>query len=247
MFNAEQYAYLLRPINEKRVHKDGKGKRHVQAYDVRAELIRAFGFGNFSIETVGIHLISATENGNRWTVLYRADVRLTVRSADGRECRYEDSATGDAINQPGVADAHDLAIKKALSQALKRCAVNLGDQFGLALYNKDWAGMPLVRGSMAAPKSTGEQAPTIAEPDAALAPEDDEQAGEAPVNEEAIILAKEFTVAIGRAKTKDDLTAVAREIKRAVEGAQLGNSSRETLAEIWQERKEELIREGIWT
>ncbi|WP_367880534.1 Rad52/Rad22 family DNA repair protein [Salinispora arenicola] len=34
-----------------------------------------------------------------------------------------------------MGDCHDNAIKTAVSQGLKRCAVNLGDQFGLGLYN----------------------------------------------------------------------------------------------------------------
>ena len=41
-------------------------------------------------------------------------------------------------------DAHDMAIKTAETQALKRAAINLGDQFGLSLYKKGSTG-PLVR------------------------------------------------------------------------------------------------------
>lgn len=248
MFNAEQYSYLLRPISEQRVHRDGKGKSHVQAYDVRARLIQTFGFGNFDIETVGIHLISATDGGGKHTVLYRADVRLTVRDAEGNSCRYEDSATGDAINQPNIADAHDLAIKKALSQALKRCAVNLGDGFGLSLYNKHWQpGDMAVRGTVVTPKSDGQAAEEVAEPDKPIAPEDDEAVQVETVSEDAVLLAKDFTAAIGRAANRDELTEVARAIKAAVDSGRVGGNSRETLAEVWQERKEELIREGTWT
>lgn len=39
------------------------------------------------------------------------------------------------MNQPSLGDAHDQAMKTALSQGLKRCAANLGDQFGMSLYN----------------------------------------------------------------------------------------------------------------
>jgi hypothetical protein len=46
----------------------------------------------------------------------------------------EDGATGSAQNLP-YGDAHDFALKNALSYALKRCAKSLGDQFGLSLYN----------------------------------------------------------------------------------------------------------------
>jgi len=65
----------------------------------------------------------------RWSVGYRAQVTVTVGGAT-----YTEWAAGDAIN-PVRGDAHDMAIKTAESQAFKRCAVNLGDQFGLSLYN----------------------------------------------------------------------------------------------------------------
>jgi hypothetical protein len=48
---------------------------------------------------------------------------------------YEDASVGDAQNQ-NRQDAHDLALKSAISLAKKRCCINLGDQFGLSLYNK---------------------------------------------------------------------------------------------------------------
>src|SRR5690606_23537148 len=73
------------------------------------------------------------------TVGYRATMRLAVHAPDGTLlATYTEVATGDASNFPIVkrADAHDFAIKTAESQALKRCAINLGDQFGLSLYRK---------------------------------------------------------------------------------------------------------------
>lgn len=62
---------------------------------------------------------------------------MTVRDPHGVEvCHYEDSATGSAQNMPFFGDAHDFAVKNAVSYAVKRCAKNFGDQFGLALYGK---------------------------------------------------------------------------------------------------------------
>jgi hypothetical protein len=57
-------------------------------------------------------------------------------------------------------------MKTALSQALKRCAVNLGDQFGLSLYN-DGSQAPVVLRSlayMAEPVQESEDAPVQPEP-----------------------------------------------------------------------------------
>ncbi|MBL1107383.1 hypothetical protein JK361_22715 [Streptomyces sp. 5-8] len=138
---------------------------HLEAWDVRRQLIRIFGFDGFTVETMALDLVH--ENGNpnyrkknkageeygptytAWTIVYRAQVRLTVKAVDGRPLTvFEDAAAGDAVNQPSVGDAHDLAMKTALSQALKRCAVNLGDQFGLSLYN-DGSQAPVVLRSLA--------------------------------------------------------------------------------------------------
>ncbi|MFF5790217.1 Rad52/Rad22 family DNA repair protein [Streptomyces sp. NPDC012693] len=133
---AEQVTTLLAPINPTRVQTLNR-QSHVEAWDVRRWLNRTFGFAGWSIETMELVCVSEREiNPGRWTVIYRAQVRLTVKTPDGRPLSWwEDAAMGDSRNQPSLGDAHDMAMKTSLSQALKRCAVNLGDQFGLSLYN----------------------------------------------------------------------------------------------------------------
>jgi len=140
-----QYKQLLAPINPRRVGRRD-GMSHLEAYDVRAHLVRIFGFGGWDgevlevvpmFETVG----EKTRDGRTWrtySVGYRCTYRLTVRDPGGAVLAvYTEAATGDATNFPETkrADAHDFAVKTAESQALKRCAINLGDQFGLSLYN----------------------------------------------------------------------------------------------------------------
>jgi hypothetical protein len=143
-----QYDWLVRPITPGRV-RQLRGNYHVEQWDVRRHLIRAFGFGGFDITTTSLELVREIEHlpytaagevdprgKSRWTVVYRAEIRLVIKDANGSMiAHYEDAATGDSQNQPSLGDAHDQACKTALSQALKRCAVNLGDQFGLSLYN----------------------------------------------------------------------------------------------------------------
>lgn len=73
------------------------------------------------------------------------------------QCVYEDAATGYAQNQTR-GEAHDLALKSAVSTALKRAATSLGDQFGLSLY----AGTtePIVRGVLGwNPPAAAEKSP----------------------------------------------------------------------------------------
>lgn len=130
---------LLKGINPSRVGKDGKGFAHLEAWDVRAHLIRIFGFANWSAELVDMEPIFETsiekDGKTRWTVAYRATMRLTIFTGGMEDAVYTEAAVGDSQNNPSRADAHDMAIKTAESQAFKRCAINLGDQFGLSLYN----------------------------------------------------------------------------------------------------------------
>lgn len=142
-FSAQQVAQLLRPINPVRVAKDGKKNSHLPQQDVTAHLIRLFGFGNFDTEVLTTECIfehnrplDSGKPSARWDVGYRSLVRLTIRNGDGETvCRFENGSTATAQNQT-LGDAHDLAYKSSISLAMKRCAINLGDQFGLSLYNK---------------------------------------------------------------------------------------------------------------
>ncbi|MDK0520351.1 Rad52/Rad22 family DNA repair protein [Streptomyces sp. ML-6] len=131
-----QVKTLLAQINPTRVQ-TLNGQSHVEAWDIRRWLNRVFGFGGWSDETLELACVAQTEiKPGRWTVVYRAQVRLTICTPDGRHLSsWDDAAAGAAQNQPRLGDAHDMAMKTALSQALKRCATNLGDQFGLSLYN----------------------------------------------------------------------------------------------------------------
>lgn len=135
---------LLNPIKRNRVLTDGKGHSHVSQQDITAHLIRMFGFGGFDTEILSLDVVFERERSDaktgsltdRWDVCYRATLRLTIYSEDGLEvAHYEDGSTGLAQNQTR-GDGHDLAMKSAISLAKKRCAINLGDQFGLSLYNK---------------------------------------------------------------------------------------------------------------
>ena len=141
---AEQLTMLLTPLNTNRV-KQHKGNAHLEAWDVRRWLTRIFGFGGWDDEILSVECIHSVTSpiGNdpaplkhRCTAVYRVTMRLTVKDQWGNVVgHWEDGATGEGVNQVSVGDAHDLAFKAAVSQALKRCAVNLGDQFGLSLYN----------------------------------------------------------------------------------------------------------------
>lgn len=166
-FTYEQVLQLLLPINPRRVLKDGKGFSHVSQQDITAHLIRCFGFGNFDTQLTSCELVYEDEHKHPtkaqmvWDACYRASMRISIRDPEGNHvATYEDASTGEAQNQPKRFDAHDLAMKSAISLAKKRATINLGDQFGLSLYNKGQM-TALVLGTRVMP--TKSAAPTDAE------------------------------------------------------------------------------------
>ena len=169
----DQVDTLLRPIRPKRVLQ-AQGQSHVAAFDVIAHLSRVFGFCGWDKEILSLDLVHEriveVPNSDpkkaptqRCWVTYRCVMRLTVKDEHGVPlARYEDAATGSAQNMPGVGDAHDFAVKNAVSYAVKRCAKDLGDQFGLALYNKGQTAA-LVGRTLVMPDATGAPAHDVEE------------------------------------------------------------------------------------
>lgn len=139
--NAQQVQALLQPIKAHRVLQ-ANGQSHVPAYDVAAHLTRILGFGGWDKEILSLTLIDEAEtttknNKPAWAVTYACTLKLTIKDDTGSVVAFwEDGACGSAILLT-KGDAHDMAMKSAISYALKRCAAfGLGDQFGLSLYNK---------------------------------------------------------------------------------------------------------------
>jgi DNA recombination protein Rad52 len=137
----------------------GKQLSYLTQADVRAHLIRMFGFGGFSISVKEVETLfdDFNKDGNgRWHVGVRAIVRLTIHDPEQDsydDVSYEDVAVAEST-QPQHGEALDTATKSAVSDAVKRAAVNLGDQFGLSLYfNGRHA--PVVRQLIEAPEVEG--------------------------------------------------------------------------------------------
>lgn len=157
--SATQIDQLLKPIHPHRVMKDGKGHSHVSQQDILAHLIRVFGFCSYNTDVLNVECVFEEPRVNddgvvtrRWDVCYKALIRLTVKDPEGTElCHYENGSTATAQNQTR-GDAHDLAYKSSISLSVKRAAINLGDQFGLSLYNKGQM-TALVKGTLVKPES----------------------------------------------------------------------------------------------
>lgn len=147
----EQYEQLMKPLNTRRVSSKtgGRGKRlsFLEVWDVKAHLIRVFGFGGWSWAVTETKFVYETEdpdlddNGKQkerngvpltqWNVAYSALGTLTIHQLNAQ---YAEAAVGHSKN-PQRGEAHDNALKNAESDAIKRAAINLGTQFGLSLYN----------------------------------------------------------------------------------------------------------------
>lgn len=134
MLNAMQYEQLLKPLNPSRVAKRqqaGRNLSYLEAWDVKAHLIRIFGFGGWSWNVLTADLAYEDHNEKgQWQVGYKVIGVLTIPSL---HCTYTEASIGSA-SLPQRGEAHDMAVKTAESDALKRAAINLGTQFGLSLY-----------------------------------------------------------------------------------------------------------------
>lgn len=255
---------LLRPIVPERVSKDGKGFSHVQAYDVRRRLIEIFGFGGWSGEVTDMALIFEQEvtllkkdyktkqpipgtEYQAWNVAYRCTYRLTIHATSAV---YTETATGDSSNHPSRADAHDMAVKTAESQAFKRCAINLGDQFGLSLYNNSGTeavvGRSLPHEATAAVPAVeavtgGEMADRAAQARpldrAALPAEQDQWAKPLPSPEE---WRSGWIAHVSTATSKDQLNELWRDLGQARRDGRCDTPTATDLGEVWKERAREV-------
>jgi Rad52/22 family double-strand break repair protein len=156
----QQVDLLLKQIHSKRVLTRAN-MAYVEAHDIKAELNRVFGFANWCSDVQEQHMIFEDEvtmgnNKHGWNVAYRSLVRLTICALDGTYlASYTEGHVGDSTH-PVRSEAHGNALTNSESYALKRCAVMLGDQFGLSLYNKGSLA-PIVRWTLQAPPEETEE------------------------------------------------------------------------------------------
>lgn len=154
-----QRMLLSNPLNPDRIaHRRGDGKQlsYLEAWDVKAHLTRCFGFCGWDSHIHHSQVIDSREyiredyegpRDNRKLVgttamievIYKTECTLSVKCQHGIViAAWTEGAVGQANMQASNAsrgDAYDNALKQAASDALKRCAISLGTQFGLSLYN----------------------------------------------------------------------------------------------------------------
>lgn len=121
----------------------GKTLSYIEGWHAVSEANRIFGFDGWSRETVDLrclHETKANQGANQETgCAYLARVRISVRAGDDTIVR---EGTGAGYTKAAsLAEAHALAAKEAETDATKRALSTFGNQFGLALYDKERKGV----------------------------------------------------------------------------------------------------------
>jgi hypothetical protein len=141
-FKEEQVKLLSGKLNEtfvKTRQQQGRSLSYVEAWHVIAEANRIFGFDAWDRETVWAECIWQDVRRDPKACAYAARVRIRVRAGDAIVLR-EGSGVGHGTGiTPG--EAHESALKEAETDATKRALATFGNLFGLALYDKEQAGV----------------------------------------------------------------------------------------------------------
>lgn len=132
----DQLAKLTEDLSLDRVSFDYDGHAHVEGWDVRASLTRIFGFGMWSEVITERRLVQERQVGDNWHVSWAVSILLTCWDQYGTPLGPYEGTTVETGAMPNMGLAHELARKAAATVALKRAAINLGNQFGLSLYRK---------------------------------------------------------------------------------------------------------------
>ncbi len=133
MFTNEQLAELKKKLNPKHIRtrtQSGFTLYYIEGWHAIAEANRIFGYGNWDRETIYNKQVCSYEYNGKHKVGYEAKVKVTV----GDVVR-EGTGTGSGIAKD-LYDAIEGAAKEAETDAMKRALMTFGNQFGLALYDK---------------------------------------------------------------------------------------------------------------
>jgi hypothetical protein len=124
---------------------NGTELHYVEGWHAVAEANRIFGFDAWDRQTLATSCVWSGGAGEGYAAVYTAMVRIRVRAGDATILR-DGSGSGEA-QAPTRGQAHDLALKAAETDATKRALTTFGNPFGLALYDREQAGVRKPRGN----------------------------------------------------------------------------------------------------
>ena len=138
---------------------NGANLSYVEGWHAIAEANRIFGFDAWDRRTVSTTCVWSGQSGQVHAAAYTAKVRVSVRAGDIVIVR-EGSGTGEGrASTPG--QAHELALKGAETDATKRALATFGNPFGLALYDREQAGVRKTRGASLSSGETSQIGPWV--------------------------------------------------------------------------------------
>src|SRR5262245_32330407 len=177
-FSEEQVRQLKAKLDAKYVrtrHANGSALHYVEGWHTIAEANRIFGFDAWDRRTISSACVHSERSGRDYFAAYVAKVRVSVRAGKITIVR-EGSGMGEGV-APTPGKAHELALKGAETDATKRALATFGNPFGLALYDREQAGVRKPRSERAAAtehdsvgpwvlrSSTGSSLRTLEQPD----------------------------------------------------------------------------------
>ncbi len=112
---------------------------YVEGWHVIAEANRIFGYDAWDRQTLSPRCVWSGMTNKQHAASYIAKVRIVVRAGSIAITR-EGCGSGDGkAASPG--EAHEFALKAAETDATKRALATFGNPFGLALYDRELAGV----------------------------------------------------------------------------------------------------------
>ncbi len=134
-FSDDQKKMLAAKLNPDAVKPPAPGKygSYIEGWHSIAEANRIFGFDGWSYRVTRLEVTNAGEVNGKHQIGYLCSVLVTVENVEREDFGH---GAGDSKN---LGNAHDSAIKEAVTDALKRALKSFGNPFGLALYDKSGA------------------------------------------------------------------------------------------------------------
>ncbi len=133
---------LAKDLDRKHVKPPPPGKygEYIEGWHAIAEANRIFGWDGWSYEIEVLDQTNCDQRGDKWAVGYMARVRVWIPESHDAEhavqAVYKEDIGHGQGHSKSLGDAHESAMKEAVTDALKRALRTFGHPFGLALYDK---------------------------------------------------------------------------------------------------------------
>lgn len=133
---AELDAKIPREAVSERDAGQGRSLSYLAGHYVIDRLNKVLGQGAWSYNINELRLVHSGEVNGKHVAHYVSIISFIAKLAD-KVAHFEEVGYGDGMDARNPGKAHELAVKEAITDAIKRAAKNLGMSMGLALYDKD--------------------------------------------------------------------------------------------------------------